>query len=158
MTYGLSHCDSTIISCCMSSISSSASSRSMILMATTCWVLLSIPLKTSPKLPFPIRSCFVNISSGSTFCNRKIQVSGYYFVFRHFHRLRITMSRVISVKSFADFLMSQRCNGILRNFEIPQAFKTFFFFNTWPSGINRCSCFTSSSSPWLFSTRWHMMS
>lgn len=42
----------------------------MILMATTCWVLLSMPLNTSPKLPFPIRSCFVNISSGSTFCEQ----------------------------------------------------------------------------------------
>ena len=33
----------------------------------TCWVLLSIPLKTSPKDPFPIRSCFVKTTSGSTF-------------------------------------------------------------------------------------------
>lgn len=66
-----------MISCCMSSISSSASSRSMILMATTCWVLLSMPLNTSPKLPFPIRSCFVNISSGSTFCNREKSVHVY---------------------------------------------------------------------------------
>ena len=33
----------------------------------TCWVLLSIPLKTSPKDPFPILSCFVKTTSGSTF-------------------------------------------------------------------------------------------
>lgn len=33
----------------------------------TCCVRLSIPLNTSPNDPFPIRSCFVKISSGSTF-------------------------------------------------------------------------------------------
>ena len=44
--YGLSHWLRTVISCWMSSISSSASSRSMVLMATTLWVRLSIPLNT----------------------------------------------------------------------------------------------------------------
>lgn len=40
----------------------------------TCCVLLSIPLNTSPNEPFPIRSCFVKMSSGSTFCNvRKLK-------------------------------------------------------------------------------------
>lgn len=34
----------------------------------TCCVRLSIPLNTSPNDPLPIRSCFVKISSGSTFC------------------------------------------------------------------------------------------
>lgn len=37
----------------------------------TCCVRLSMPLNTSPNEPFPIRSCFVNISSGSTFCKRE---------------------------------------------------------------------------------------
>lgn len=88
----------------MSSISSSASSRSMILMATTCWVLLSMPLKTSPKLPFPIRSCFVNISSGSTFCNRNSTVSGYYFLSLDYVSLRsFAISRVISVKKYLSW-------------------------------------------------------
>ena len=69
----------------MSSISSSASSKSIILMATTFCVLLSMlytaqhvslaghthtqevthPLKTSPKLPFPIFSSLVKSTSGS---------------------------------------------------------------------------------------------
>ena len=40
-------------------------------MIFTCWVLLSIPLKTSPKLPLPMRSCFVKTISGSTFCTRR---------------------------------------------------------------------------------------
>lgn len=39
----------------------------------TCCVLLSMPLNTSPNDPFPIRSCFVKISSGSTFWKIKIE-------------------------------------------------------------------------------------
>ena len=35
VTWGESHCERTVISCCMSSISSSASSRSIIFIATT---------------------------------------------------------------------------------------------------------------------------
>lgn len=65
----------------MSSISSSASSKSIILIATICWVRLSIPLKTSPNEPLPIRSCLVNMSSGSTFCKNKrysIKLSSVY--------------------------------------------------------------------------------
>lgn len=67
VTKGLSHWERTIISCWMSSISSSASSKSMIFIATTCCVLLSMPLKTSPNEPLPIRSSLVKIVSGSTF-------------------------------------------------------------------------------------------
>lgn len=39
-------------------------------MATICCVRLSIPLKTSPNDPLPMRSCLVNMSSGSTFCKK----------------------------------------------------------------------------------------
>lgn len=38
----------------------------MILIATVCWVFLSIPLNTSPNEPLPILSSRVNRSSGST--------------------------------------------------------------------------------------------
>ena len=65
VTKGLSHWLNTVISCWMSSISSSASSRSIILIATTSLVRLLMPLYTSPKEPFPIRSCLVKYSSGS---------------------------------------------------------------------------------------------
>ncbi len=64
---GLSHWLRTVISCWMSSTSSSASSRSIIFIATFCCVWLSMPLKTSPNDPFPILSSLVNSFSGSTF-------------------------------------------------------------------------------------------
>lgn len=63
--------------------------------ALTCCVRLSIPLNTSPNEPFPILSCFVNISSGSTFCKEnKRKKNVYKYVSYWINRDRVYIGKM----------------------------------------------------------------
>lgn len=121
-----------MISCCISSISSSASSKSIIFIATTwrekerkinyylikennsklqtCCERLSMPLKTSPKEPFPILSCLVKISSGSTFCKqkkkRKMMIRNLIIIIKKMNVHYIFIEPQITKHIVADYLVN----------------------------------------------------
>lgn len=86
----------------------------------TCCVRLSMPLKTSPKDPLPIRSCLVNMSSGSTFCKNKRSVrkqvrhiliwKGYAKGVTHSRRVRVVKGHRRQVHGLGNKL----CTALIR--------------------------------------------
>ena len=128
VTCGLSHCDSTMISCWMSSISSSASSRSMILIATTSCVRLSMPLNTSPNDPFPIRSNLLKIVSGSTFVWRNNADIWKYLVFTYYMWCQTRYP--IAQSATVDDIIIQNDPNIVQWYPVSTSPHTIIRFNT----------------------------
>lgn len=110
----------------------------------TCCVRLSMPLKTSPKDPLPIRSCLVNMSSGSTFCKNKRSVRKqvrHIMIWKGYANGVTHSRRVMLWKGIVDKFMGSAANYVRRWLEYcitPIIFTRKFCTYSLGQQINHC--------------------